>query len=87
MIAIEADFNHLDGDGHLLLTDLTIHTATPFVEIAKSAERILFVDGVEVVEGRIIADERRGWVGEADWETQDILRAYPPDRPVLTSVG
>jgi len=86
MIAIEADFNHVDGDGHLLLTDLTIHATTPFDEIAKSPGRILFVDGVEVVEGRLISDDKRGWVGEADWDTQDTLRAYPPDRPVLSSV-
>ena len=87
MIAIEADFNHLDGEGRLLPVDLVIHEATPFAEIAQSSDRILFVDSGEFVEGRIVKDERRGWVGEADWDTQDTLRAYPADRPVLTPVA
>lgn len=87
MIAIEADFNHLDGRGRLLLADLVIHKLTPFGEIAKSDERVLFVDSGEFVEGRIVADDQRGWVGEADWDTQDTLRAYPADRPVLMPSG
>ena len=87
MIAIEADFNHLDGHGRLILADLTIHETTPFAEIAESADRILFVDCGEFVEGRIVADDKRGWVGEADWDTQDTLIAYPANRPVLAPVA
>lgn len=83
MIAIEADFNHVDSRGRLILADLVIHKMTPFAEIAASADRILFVDSGEFVEGHIVADDNRGWVGEADWDTQDTLRAYPADRPVL----
>lgn len=87
MIAIEADFNRLDGQGHLLLADLVIHENTPFGEIAQSDERVLFVDSGEFVEGRIVEDQKRGWVGDADWHTQDTLRAYPADRPVLMPAG
>lgn len=87
MIAIEADFNHLDGKGRLLLADLMVHKETPFDEIARSTERILFVDSGEFVEGRIVEDEERGWVGEADWDTQDALHAYPANRPVLMPIA
>lgn len=87
MIAIEADFNHLDGEGRLLLADLVVHETTPFAEIAQSSERIVFVDSGELVEGRIVEDKVRGWVGEVDWDTQDTLRAYPANRPVLTPAG
>jgi hypothetical protein len=37
MIAIEADFNHLDGSGRLVLSDLVIHQSTPFAEVAALA--------------------------------------------------
>jgi hypothetical protein len=84
MIAIEADFNHLDGQGRLLLADLRVHETTPFAEIARSSERIVFVDSVEVVDGRIVEDAECGWIGEVDWGTQDTLRAYPASRPMLT---
>ena len=77
-------FNHLDGEGRLLLADLVVHERTPFAEIARSSERIVFVDSREFVEGRIVEDEERGWVDEVDWDTQDTLRAYPANRPVLT---
>ena len=86
MIAIEADFNHLDGHGRLLLSDLQIHTATPFAEIADSGDRILFVDSGEFVEGRIVADEENRWVGAAEWDTQGTLRTYPANRTVLARV-
>jgi len=85
MIAIESDFNHLDGDGRLILADLVIHATTPFAELAQADDRMLFVDGNEFVEGRLVADEKRGWVGEADWDTQDTIRAYPSELPVLAS--
>jgi hypothetical protein len=84
MIVIEVDFNHLDGAGRLLLADLVIHERTPFAEIAASGDRLLFVDGGEFVEGKLIQDPERSWVGVADWATQDRLRAYPPDRAALT---
>jgi hypothetical protein len=87
MIAIEADFNHLDGHGRLILAYLVIHERTPFAYIAKSDERIVFVDSGEFVEGRLVKDPKHGWVGAADWDTQDTLRAYPADRPVLAPAG
>jgi len=80
-------FNHLDGEGRLLLADLVVHERTPFAEIARSSARIVFVDSGEFVEGRIVEDKERGWVGEVDWDTQDTLRAYPANRPVLTPAG
>ena len=75
------------GEGRLLLADLVVHATTPFAEIARSSERIVFVDSGEFVEGRIVEDEERGWVGEVDWDTLDTLRAYPANRPVLTPAG
>jgi hypothetical protein len=87
MIVIEVDFNHLDGAGRLLLADLVVHEGTPFAEIAVSGERVLFVDGGEFVEGSLLQDPERGWVGVADWATQDRLRSYPADRPALTSIA
>ena len=90
MIVIEVDFNHLDRAGRLLLADLVVHERTPFAEIAEiavSGERVLFVDGGEFVEGSLVQDPERGWVGLADWSTQDRLRSYPADPPVLTSIA
>jgi hypothetical protein len=87
MIVIEVDFNHLDAAGRLLLADLVVHERTPFAELAASGERLLFVDGEEFVEGSIIEDPERGWVGDVDWATQDRLRSYPSDRPALTSLA
>jgi hypothetical protein len=86
MIVIEVDFNHLDGAGRLLLADLAVHEGTPFADIAVSGERLLFVDGGEFVEGSLVQDPERGWVGAVDWATQDRLRSYPADRPALTPV-
>lgn len=83
MIAIEVDFNHSDGRGRLLLADLVAHERTPFADLAASGERILFVDGDEYVEGRLVDDPDRGWVGAVDWDTQDTIRAYPSDRSTL----
>ena len=71
MIVIEVDFNHLDGAGRLLLADLVAHERTQFAEIAASGERVLFVDGDEFVEGNLLKDPERGWVGVADWATCD----------------
>jgi hypothetical protein len=34
----------------------------------------------------LVKDPERGWVGAADWATQDRLRSYPADRPALTPV-
>lgn len=86
MIVIEVDFNHLDAAGRVLLADLAVHERTPFAEIAASGERVLFVDSGEFVEGRLVDDPERGWVGVADWTTQDRLRSYPADPPALTSL-
>jgi hypothetical protein len=87
MIVIEVDFNHLDSAGRLLLADLVAHERTPFADIAGSGERVLFVDGGEFVEGSLAQDPVRGWVGIADWATQDRLRSYPSDRPALTPLA
>ena len=87
MVVIEVDFNHLDRAGRLLLADLVVHERTPFAEIAVSGERVLFVDGGEFVEGSLVEDPVRGWVGIADWATQDRLRSYPSDRPALTPLA
>jgi len=38
-----------------------VHEMTPFAEIARSSERIVFVDSGEFVEGRIVEDKERGW--------------------------
>lgn len=79
MIAIEVDFNHADGRGRLLLADLVTHARTPFLELAGSGERILFVDGDECVEGTLVNDPDHGWVGVVDWDTQGTIRAFPSD--------
>lgn len=87
MIVIEVDFNQLDDAGRLLLADLVVHEQTPFAELAASGERLLFVDGSEFVEGGLVEDPVRGWVGVADWSTQDRLRSYPSGHPVLTTAA
>lgn len=79
MIAIEVDFNHADGRGRLLLGDLVSHDRTPFDELATSGERVLLVDGDECVEGELVDDPDRGWVGAVDWGTQGSIRAFPSD--------
>src|SRR3989304_1171064 len=65
MITMKADFNHRDGRGRLILSDLVIHEHTPFAEIAGAGERILFVQGEDIVEGVLVHDEMHGWVGGA----------------------
>ena len=77
MITVEADFNHRDGAGQLILVDLVMHTRTPFAEIAAAGERILFVDGEDIVQGTLAEDAEGGWLAEPDWSTQDVLHAYP----------
>ncbi len=82
MITIKADFNHLDGQGRLILSDLVIHGQTPFEALAASGKRILFIQGEDVVFGRLVHDPNSGWCGQADWDTQEVLEEYP--RPALT---
>ncbi len=82
MITIKADFNHLDGQGRLILSDLVIHGQTPFEVLAASGKRILFIQGEDVVFGRLAQDPNSGWCGQADWDTQEVLEEYP--RPALT---
>ncbi len=60
MITIEADFNHLDGQGRLILSDLVIHGQTPFEVLAASGKRILFIQGEDVVFGRLAQDPTLG---------------------------
>ena len=85
MITIRADFNHLDRGGRLVLSDLVIHEQTPFDAIASSGKPILLVQGEDIVQGRLVKDPVRGWCGEADWDTQDVLQEYP--RPALVRAG
>jgi hypothetical protein len=77
MITVKADFNHRDGRGRLILSDLDMHKRTPFAEIAGSGERIVFVQGEDVVEGILVLDGKHGWVGDVDWESQGVLKSYP----------
>ncbi len=85
MITIQADFNHLDGAGRLILSDLVIHDQTPFEAIAASGKRILFVQGEDIVSGTLVKDEIQGWCGDADWDTQDVLQEYPQPALVRAS--
>lgn len=77
MITIKADFNHLDAKGRLLLEDLAMHRHTPFGEIAANHDRVIFVDGTDLVEGRLAPDSEQGWIGEADWATQGVWESHP----------
>ena len=85
MITIKADFNHMDGQGRLILADLVIHSRTPFEALAASGKPVLFIQGEDIVFGKLVKDARRGWCGEADWDTQDLLQEYP--RPTLSKAS
>lgn len=85
MITIRADFNHLDGRGRLVLSDLVMHEQTPFEAIASSGRPVHFVQGEDIVQGRLVKDQVLGWCGEADWDTQEVLQEYP--RPSLVRAG
>jgi hypothetical protein len=78
MIIIQADFNHLDATARLRLTDLAMHRDTPFDAIAARGTMVLFVDGEDVVYGRLVPDPGVGWVGEVDWSTQQVIESWPP---------
>lgn len=80
MITIEADFNRLNR-GRLILSRLAIHEYTPFAELAAADDKILFVQGEDIVEGKLVEDPELGWLGDADWTTQDTLHAYPAAEP------
>jgi len=82
MIAIKADFNRLNN-GRLILSRLAIHEHTPFEEIAASHDRVMFVQGEDIVSGFVDRDPELGWIGVADWTTQEILRSYPADSPSI----
>jgi len=77
MITLKSDFNHLDAQGRLRLEDLRMHQKTPFADIATKHEQIIFVDGEDMVRGELIHDPQLGWIGKADWSTQDVWEAYP----------
>ena len=85
MITIRADFNHLDGRGCLILSDLLIHEHTPFPALAAAGKPILVVQGEHIVFGSLVEDPDRGWCGIPDWDTQDVLQEYP--EPVLASLA
>ncbi|MGH9238012.1 MAG: hypothetical protein ACRD3G_08220 [Vicinamibacterales bacterium] len=77
MIMLQADFNHMDTQGRLRLGDLRMHLRTPFDAIAAKQERIIFVDGEDLVRGELVHDPQLGWLGQVDWSTQDVWEAYP----------
>ena len=78
MITLQADFNHMDPQGRLRLDDLRMHRGTPFAEIAAKQEPIIFVDGEDMVRGKLVHDPQLGGIGKVDWSTQDIWELYPP---------
>jgi hypothetical protein len=87
MITIGADFNRLSR-GRLVVSRLAIHERTPFADLAATGDRILFVHGEDIVEGKLVEDPELGSVGDADWDTQDVLRSYPPaERELAPSVS
>jgi hypothetical protein len=77
MITIEADFNHRDEHGRLLLADLSMHRDTPFPSIVSRATEVTFVDGVDAVRGVLELDPVRGWVGAVDWSSSESIEAWP----------
>ena len=83
MITNRADFNHLDGRGRLILSDLRIHEHTRFVALAAAGKTILFMQGEDIVFGSLVEDPDRGRRGAPDRDTQEVLQEYP--EPVLAS--
>ena len=77
VITLKADFNHVDAQGRLRLEDLRMHERTPFAKIAARHEEIVFVDGEDMVRGKLAHDPELGWIGKVDWATQDVWEAYP----------
>ena len=82
MITFKGDFNHVDGQGRLILSDLVIHAGTPFNALAAAGKPVLFIQAEDVVFSRLVQDANLGWRGAADWDTQEVLEEYP--RPALT---
>ncbi len=85
MIMIEADFNHRDDRGRLILADLSMHRSTPFDQIGARGEAVTFVDGEDVVAGQLELDPAQGWVGVADWTTLEAIETWP--HPTTTASG
>jgi hypothetical protein len=77
VITLEADFNHVDAHGRLRLDDPRMHERTPFARLAARREEIVFVDGEDMVRGKLVRDPKLGWVGKIDWATQEVWEAYP----------
>ncbi len=77
MTRIQADFSHRDGEGRLRLSDLRMHTRTPFARLARRGEAVTFIDGEDSVRGMLVKDPRLGWLGKADWSTQAAVEEYP----------
>lgn len=77
MITIEADFNHRDERGRLLLADLAMHRDTPFSAIAARATLVTFVDGEDAVRGTLELDPVRGWVGVVDGNAWESVEVWP----------
>ena len=53
------------------------HRQTQFGEIAANHEHVTFVDGTDLVEGRLVRDPAQGWIGEADWASQGVWESHP----------
>ena len=80
MIVVKAVFDHIDGQGRLLLSDLAVHAETPFAQLVGVSERVVFVDGDQYVEGRVVDVDGRRWAGFVEWDTQGEFLSYPSDR-------
>ncbi|MFN8622971.1 MAG: hypothetical protein U0869_19710 [Chloroflexota bacterium] len=50
-----------------------MHLTTSFDEIGARADIVRFVDGEDVVVGRLALEPDRGWVGVADWTTVEVI--------------
>jgi hypothetical protein len=95
VITIRADFNHLDGRGRLILSDLRIHENTPFSALAAAGKPILLVQGEDTVFGSLLEDPDRGWCGVPDWARRMCSRntrsrispAEPADPPAPPDAG
>lgn len=70
MIIIQTDFNNVSR-GRVNLSRMRRHRDTPFEDLARARERILFVDYEEAAYGRLERDPATGdWYAVPDWKTQ-----------------
>jgi len=77
VIIIQADFNNVSR-GRVNLTRMRRHRDTPFAELARTGEPILFVDYEEAAYGRLERDPTTGdWYAVPEWETQHQVAPIP----------